>query len=234
MNGIQKVLLIIALSQLGACAVMSKKECLTADWEQVGYGVGLDGNPNQTYTFNKREKACAKHGAAANWGEFQQGHSDGVVEFCQLGNAVELGADGVSRAIDQQVCPERDYPGFREAFNVGYKLHALRSDVQNSRSTISSLESRRYGYEKDLKHIRKQINSEDTDKLEHKSLRYDRRQIRDYMYDIDREIEQCRQRLYHEQSVANDYSDYVYNDYVFSLSDQFVDPRLNRKPHDKE
>jgi len=228
MQGIKKTLLLLALSQLGACAVMSKQECLNADWRNVGYGVGSNGNSSISDAFNLRERTCAKHGAAANWKQFRQGHSDGIVQFCQLSNALELGVNGTSRAIDERVCPERDYPGFRNAFRVGYKLHELRNRVYRSNSVISDLNSRIYRYQKDIRRINKELNSNEIDKQQAKYLRRERREIRRYIYDLDREIEQCRQRLYHQQSAANDYSDYVYQDYLLSLSDKFVDPR-NRK-----
>lgn len=229
MNGIQKILLLLALSQLGACAVMSKKECLNANWEQVGYRVAIDGEPNETRAYNKREKVCAKHGALANWGEFQKGHSDGMVDYCQLSNAVELGVEGRSRALEGHVCPENNYPGFHEAFRTGYKLYLLRRDVQQSRSAISELESRRYRYKKNIRNINDQLDSDEIDKPQRKALRYRRRELRDYIYDVEHEIELCQSRLYHELSVASSYSNFLYHDYVFSLSDRYIDPRENPK-----
>ncbi len=230
MQGIKTAMLLLALSQLGACAVMSKQECLNADWRQVGYHIGNNGNIDISEAFNLRERTCAKHGATANWRQFKLGHADGIVQFCQLGNAVELGVDGVNRAIDDQVCSERDYPGFREAFDKGYKLHLLRSRVQQSHATISDLNNRAYRYQKDIRRINHDLRSEDLDldKSERKHLRRERRELRRHLYRLEDEIEQCRKRLYHQQSEANNYSDYVYQDYLLSLSNEFIDPRNRR------
>ena len=60
MKGIKNVIGLLVLSQLGACAVMSKQECITADWRQVGYQVGVNGNDDISHAFNVREQACAK------------------------------------------------------------------------------------------------------------------------------------------------------------------------------
>jgi len=224
-------MLLLALSQLSACAVMSKQECLNADWRQVGYNIGNTGNIDISESFNLRESTCAKHGATANWRQFKRGHADGVVQFCQLDNAVELGVGGVSRVIDDQVCSERDYPGFREAFQAGYKLHVLRSRVRQSNATIANLNDRAYRYEKDIRRINRELGSEelDLDKSEREYLGREHRELRRHLYRLEDEIEQCRKRLYHQQSEANNYSDYVYQDYLLSLSNEFVDPRNSKR-----
>jgi len=200
-RAIKRAIGLLILSQLGACAVMSKQECVNADWRQVGYQVGVDGNTDISQAYSARERACSKHGVEANWQHFEQGHADGVVQYCQLDNAVELGVRGASRSIDNQVCSERDYPGFREAFNVGYQ--------------------------QDIRRINHDLESEDLDKSARKRLRQERRKIRAYIYELDQEIKQCNNRLYRQKSAARNYSDYVYQDYVFSLNDEFVD---HRKP----
>jgi len=224
-RAIKRAIGLLILSQLGACAVMSKQECVNADWRQVGYQVGVDGNTDISQAYSARERACSKHGVEANWQHFEQGHADGVVQYCQLDNAVELGVRGASRSIDNQVCSERDYPGFREAFNVGYKLYALRKLVQESDSTIANLNSKTYRHQQDIRRINHDLESEDLDKSARKRLRQERRKIRAYIYELDQEIKQCNNRLYRQKSAARNYSDYVYQDYVFSLNDEFVDPR---------
>lgn len=231
---INKILLLLTLTQLGACAVMSKQECLSADWRQVGFDVALNGNTDISDAYNRRQQACAKHGATANWRQFQLGHSDGTVEYCQLENAMALGANGNSRVVDQQVCAERDYPGFRQAFNVGYQLHILLSRVRDSNESISNLSSSRYDYKKSINPIRHKLDEDNIDDSERKRLRYELREVRNHIYEIDREIEHYRQRVYQEQSEADHYIDNVYDDYLLSVSDRFVDPRVKpratRKP----
>jgi len=89
MNKVSKtILILITLNQLGACAVISKKECLNADWYQIGKNVAFNGNTDLNNAFDRRKRTCEKHGEIANWQRFQQGHSDGIVEYCQLRNAV--------------------------------------------------------------------------------------------------------------------------------------------------
>jgi hypothetical protein len=228
MRIISKILLLLVLTQLGACAVMSKKECLAADWRLVGYGVAVNGDTDISEAYNRRQQTCSKYGASADWRQFQQGHADGIVEYCQLDNAAKLGANGISRVVDHQVCAERDYPGFRQAFNVGYKLHILRSRVADSYSAISNLTSSQYRYQQSIRRIRHRLEQQNIEESEHKQLRRELRHARSRFYQIDREIDHYQQRLYREKSAANDYADNVYDDYLFTVSDTFIDPRIKK------
>jgi hypothetical protein len=233
MRTISKIILILTFTQLTACAVMSKQECLSADWRQVGYAVGVNGNIDISDQFNRREQTCIKHGTSATWKKFQQGHTDGIVQYCQLSNALELGANGDSRAIDNQVCAERDYPGFRQAFDVGYQLHILRGRVQTSDLAISNLTNSRYRYQNSNRHIRQSLREDKLEKSERRRLRYQLQENRDHIHHIDREIGLYGQRLYREQSAADSYADQVYDNYAFSLSDRFIDPRMKTSPTGK-
>lgn len=218
MQNINKALLLIALSQLTACAAMSKKECLNANWQQVGYAVAMDGNINKSEAFNVRERTCAKHGASANWKQFNKGHIDGIDQYCLLDNAVQLGIDGTIRAIDQQVCPERDYPGFKEAFDTGYELHVLRNRVYRNHSTISNLESQRHHYEKEIRYINHTLDSDELTKHQRGQLRRQRRDARSSIYDIDRDIGFHRQRLYQHKEEADRYEVFINDEYLYGLS----------------
>lgn len=229
MNCIQKIILIITLSQLGACAVISKKDCLDANWHQIGYRVGLSGNIQTDNAFRIREKSCAKHGATANWNQFEQGHDDGLVQYCQLDNAVRLGVNGVHKAIDYQICPERDYPGFTEAFSVGYKLHELRGHVHQIDAYLSDLQSKLYHYQQDIKHINEELRSNDLDKSKRKSLKNKRHKLEKYSHNIKRDIRRQIHRLNDRQAIADHYAEFIYEDYLLHLSNEFIDPRKRRQ-----
>lgn len=225
MHGISKILMLLALSQLGACAVMSKTECLNADWRNVGYDVGLKGKTDVSNAFNRRSNACVKHGANADWGQFRQGHSDGVVEYCQLGNAVDLGVRGVRRAINDDVCPERDYPGFREAFNAGYQLHILSDRVRDASVSVSRVTGHIHESKKRIDHIKKELGVSGLDADERKRLKRERRQLRYDISQLERDLVRYQQYLYKDRAAKNDYADFLYQEYIEGLSNEFVDPR---------
>ena len=225
-NKIATLLMLVVLSQLSACAVMSKKECLNANWQEIGYRVATDGNPDMPTEFNSREKACAKHGAIADWFEFSQGHSDGTVDYCQLSNAVDLGVIGRKSTIDDNVCPENDYPGFNDAFFVGYKLFLLKQEAYHSEITLSDLESTLYSYEKRISRLNNQLSDEELDKSEIKSIKQHRRQIKRNIHDVKSDIKSYENHLYFDELRVSEYADFLYQDYMLGLSIKYVDPRI--------
>jgi len=228
MNVIFKALLLITLTQLSACAVLSKTDCLNADWRQIGYDVALNGNTNKESAFALREKACIKHGTTANWNEFNLGHSDGSVQYCQLDNAVQLGIKGVTRVIDNQICPERDYRGFNQAFNTGYRLYKLNERIHYASTNISNLNSQLYTYQTDIRHIEKKLSSKGLDKSERKQLHHKRKKLQHYYYEIDQEIEQHHYHLHQSQIAADNYADFIYQDYLLNIDTRFIDPRKEK------
>lgn len=228
MHIIKKTLLLLALSQLGACAVISKEQCLNADWRQIGYDIGSNGNNDKQNAFEKRKRACEKHNTTADWQQFELGHSDGIIDFCQLGNAVKLGVNGASSVVNKNICTERDYPGFREAFSVGYKLYVLNTAVNERDLDISQSYSQINHHKTSIQRINKKLSTKGLDKDVRNHLINERRTIRSDIKYLIRGIDWNRERLHHALYIRDQYSDYLYHDYMINLNDQFVDPR-NKK-----
>ncbi len=129
------ILLSFVLIGLGGCASMSGDECATSDWSAVGYEDGSRGYA--TERFGNHRKACAKHGISADFGAYQQGRSQGLIEFCQPGRGFNLGASG---GRYNGVCAVDLEPEFLDAYRVGHQLYTLRSSVNSASSQINSKE----------------------------------------------------------------------------------------------
>lgn len=117
------------------CASMSGDECMATDWSAVGYEDGARGFT--TERFSSHRKACAKHGITADFSAYQSGREQGLVEYCQPGRGFDVGVHG-SRYYG--VCSANLEPDFLDAYNVGYHLYTLRSNVNRSTSAIASRE----------------------------------------------------------------------------------------------
>ncbi len=210
--------LIIALSQLGACAVMSKKQCLSADWQRVGYSVGADGNRALDTAVQERQKACGKHGVVLDRAAFTQGHNIGIDYFCDPYNAVEHGVKGRYRVIRDQVCPERDYPGFAENFDAGYRQYELNQDVYNAHAHVSRLESKRSDYHRRVRAIKKQVQEPDVTDEQRKSLNKECDSLEYRIREISYSISSYEDTLYDLKDKARRYRRF--------LDDEFLDPLL--------
>lgn len=118
---------------VSGCASMSSDECVATDWSAIGYEDGARGYT--TDYFSKHRKACAKHGITADFGSYQAGREQGLVEYCQPGRGFDVGVHG---GRYYGVCPVNQEADFLDSYNVGHQLYTLRSNVNYTNSAISS------------------------------------------------------------------------------------------------
>jgi hypothetical protein len=114
---------------------MSGDECAVSDWTAVGYEDGSRGYTSDR--FGNYRKACAKHGVTPDFQAYQQGRTDGLVEFCQPSRGYNL---GVSGSRYNGVCAVNLEPDFLDAYRAGQQLYTLRSNVNSANSQIYSKE----------------------------------------------------------------------------------------------
>jgi hypothetical protein len=125
----------IAMILASGCASMSSEECVATDWTAVGYEDGARGYTTERFTNHR--KACAKHGVTADFGAYQQGREQGLVEYCQPGRGYDV---GVSGGRYYGVCSVDLEADFLDAYNAGYHLYTLRSNVSRASASISAKE----------------------------------------------------------------------------------------------
>ncbi len=127
--------LAILFAGLSGCATMSGDECAASDWSAIGYedgslGYGIDRHA-------KYRKACAKHGVTPDFAAYQNGRDRGLIEYCQPSRGFNVGSRGGSY---NGVCRVNLEANFLDAYNAGYHLYALRSNVNRATSSINSKE----------------------------------------------------------------------------------------------
>lgn len=102
------------LLSITGCATMNKDECVSADWQALGYQQGARGGSTQA--FNRMQSACANHGITANFTAYQQGHRQGLDNYCSFDQGLALGQNGSSYNTE---CSSVRYPAFKEGFVKG-------------------------------------------------------------------------------------------------------------------
>ena len=142
-------LLLLALAGLNGCASMSGDECMATDWRTVGYEDGMRGYSGDR--IGNYRKACAKHGVTPDLDAYQAGRAEGLMEYCQPSRGFSVGSAGGRYHGVCQVDKEAD---FLDAYNVGYHLYTLRSNVNQASSSIASKE-------RELKRINDQIDAKE-------------------------------------------------------------------------
>jgi hypothetical protein len=125
--------LLAALLVTGGCATMNESECLTVDWQTVGFEDGVAGYSGDR--IGQHRKACAKHGVTPDLVGYQRGREAGLKEYCQPANGFRVGSRGGSYA---GVCPAELDGAFTAAFESGHQLHVLETRLSNAQNQLVS------------------------------------------------------------------------------------------------
>ena len=125
-----KLILIITVSMfVSACATLNKSECKNANWRIIGMEDGSSGRL-LSYIKNHR-KACAEYGVTPNLNRYQQGHAEGLTQFCTGENGFVQGKRGRHY---NGVCPIELRGNFLYGYERGRELYLLQGEIdQNSR-----------------------------------------------------------------------------------------------------
>lgn len=122
---------------VSGCATMNEQECVTADWETVGYEDGADGRDADR--IGQHRRACADHGVAPDLVAYEQGRERGLERYCTASRGFSEGKSGTSY---KGVCPVHLEDAFLTAYNDGKRLHDLEEGIDDAESRMSTVRSR--------------------------------------------------------------------------------------------
>ena len=118
---------VLAFASLGGCASISKSECLSANWEDVGIRDGANGR-GEEYLI-QHSKACAKVGVTPDRSAWLKGREQGLERFCVPYRVYQIGEYG--GGFDVGICRGFDEERLRNAYERGREVNRLASDVSS-------------------------------------------------------------------------------------------------------
>jgi hypothetical protein len=119
---------------LGGCATLDKNECLTADWRSIGYEDGAKGY--QASRIGSHRKACAKHGIAPDFEQYESGRRQGLNEWCTPRIGYQQGVQG--RAYNG-VCPSHLEGSFVKAHAYGRDVYTYASEIKRQEKILKQM-----------------------------------------------------------------------------------------------
>ncbi|MEZ5536917.1 MAG: DUF2799 domain-containing protein [Thiolinea sp.] len=131
------VSLLVLSALVSGCATMSKEECKVANWKDVGFN---DGSNGEAVLLADHAKSCAETGVTPNQALYMQGYAEGEKSYCTYDNGLRAGEE--SKYIGE-LCKK---PGLKESFNDGYlkgkKRYAKRQEIKLKEEEISRLDKK--------------------------------------------------------------------------------------------
>lgn len=107
---------------VAACASIPPERCASVDWHQQGFEDGRAGfGPAR---LERHREACAPVGVLPDPLAWEEGRAIGVVEYCQLPNAIR---QGLARHAYERVCAD---PRFEQAYAAARRFGDARYQVE--------------------------------------------------------------------------------------------------------
>lgn len=186
--------LALVVCGLGGCASMSSDECVTGDWQAIGYEDGARGYT--TAQLGERRKACAKHGVTPDFAAYQAGREQGLAEYCTPGRGFDVGSRG---GRYNGVCSANLEADFLDAYNAGYHLYTLQSNVNRANSAIRSRENELERVEDEMRDKEAALISPETTTEERVLLLVDLKDLSEKIGQLEAEIQDLyEQRARHQ------------------------------------
>ncbi len=134
---LMRLILALAALAMSGCAAVSKSECQTGDWYDIGMRDGAQGYGEERFLENA--KACAKHGLSADRERWLDGRMHGLERYCTPRNAFAVGANNSAYG---GVCTQFGEAEFLHAYNLGRDLATARSRLAHWNSEIHDIQDR--------------------------------------------------------------------------------------------
>ncbi len=140
----------VIFTLLSGCATLSKEECMTGNWEAIGYGDGAAGRSAQR--ISEHNKACAKVGVAPDYQAWRKGREQGLTQYCTANNAYQMGLRGQPL---NAVCVGSNMLKLDEMNQAGLQYYGLTKQLKQEQNQlnryISDYEKLRQGSHLDFK-----------------------------------------------------------------------------------
>lgn len=176
-----RLLPVIFLVSLTACASLSKDECLDADWYQIGLHDGKSGYKSSR--LSEHRKACAEYHVSPDLTDYTQGRDAGLMSYCTPETGLQAGSNGEDY---RGVCPLETEQAFLRKYHEGKTIYELSLEINTHQSRISTIENT-------LEHNRKK------NKLSKKEIRRYKNEIKELTI----RIEEKQKRLYYLKGKAD-------------------------------
>lgn len=131
-----RYLLVSSLMILNGCAMMSKDECLSANWEFLGQQDGISGVGSFA---QKRATVCAKHNVVMDKSRYAEGYKKGVRTYCNPESVFEYALHGKG---DYKSCPLEMHNVLRPFYMVANNYYTSKSNLEAIEYKIAQAKSR--------------------------------------------------------------------------------------------
>jgi hypothetical protein len=142
---------------LSSCASLSPEQCRNADWRQIGFTDGANGEPASR--LQSHASACSNADIKPDLDAYLSGRMEGLHGYCQPENGFEVGRRG--RPDNVGDCPPHLRAPFLDQYRQGREINALEGEVQRIRSMLENDQNEARRNDRRMEEIRKELRRAD-------------------------------------------------------------------------
>ncbi len=126
---------LVALAAGCSSNSVSQGQCLSGDWQTLGYNDGVAGFLSSRLLAHY--EACDRHGVVPDRDAYLAGFNQGLAIFCKPANGLAVGKRGGGY---HHACPADLEPAFLAAYREGRRLYRVQREVSQLRRAIEHAE----------------------------------------------------------------------------------------------
>ncbi|BBB24751.1 DUF2799 domain-containing protein [Amphritea japonica] len=184
---------------LTGCATLDREDCLTANWELIGFNDGVVGRSAER--LEQHREACSEYGVVPQMEDYLQGYDRGTDRYCTAANGYKIARAGQAYT---SACIADYYPGFERGFELGQEAFEQVDRVKRMTKTLQQLRKEQRADESEVSEKRDQLIADgissdqraglllDIDELQQQVARRSR-QIKQQKHKVDMERRYLRQ-----------------------------------------
>ncbi|MDH3328512.1 MAG: DUF2799 domain-containing protein [Desulfobulbaceae bacterium] len=177
---------------------MNESECRNADWYMIGIEDGINGSlPSR---IGEHRQTCSKYNVTPNLNAYQNGHAEGIKQFCTESQGFANGKKGIRY---KGVCPPGLEMAFLKGYRIGRNFYDLSNEIERAGGAISSYKNR-------IEKLEKNISKKEQLLVNDGTTVDDRRRLLDEIKKNQKEIGELEEKILdnekHKAVKENEYS----------------------------
>jgi len=127
---------LILATTLAGCASLTPQQCVSGDWQGIGFGDGVAGR--QADYINAHREACSEVGVVPDYEAWLRGRAAGLQQYCTPQNAYIIGRNG--NRMSPVCSPDQRY-SLNNAYDWGFQYYELDVDINEAEREIARIEA---------------------------------------------------------------------------------------------
>ena len=119
------------------CRHLSKEECITGAWEEIGRQDGASGETSDKFADHVEE--CREYKVTPDKTLYMSGRSQGLRRYCTPENGWEMGKRGRTY---NSVCPPQLEDAFMQGYNAGKQIYDIDNQIYDIERNITRAQKR--------------------------------------------------------------------------------------------